>query len=196
MIGSRPGYRCRIRADYARLADDGHPRSLFVGERGLVLAIDNWLEELLSPEQHAGTVAQIVEASASQVDPAIAAAERLKQEASAGIRRIVDAVAAGHLESSEVAERLRTLHEQVAAADTVLARRGDVRPLSSEEVATVLAELGTMVELLTTATRQERAAFYQALRLRASYDPQERAVDLSMALSAGGGASERVGGGT
>jgi site-specific DNA recombinase len=195
-IGERRGYTCRIRADYATPAGgDGHPRRLFVSERALARTVDDWLAELFAPDQRQIVAEAIAGTGAPTMNPEDRAVRELG-DIERRIERLLDAVESGTLDSLEVAERLRRLRQQ---RDEVRAEISALRPseaVSATDVLQALDELGGLVGTMEAFTRENREAIYKATNLRITYHPAEREVDLALSLAPGGGANERVGGGT
>lgn len=99
--GSRLGYRCRLRDDYALPEGDEHPLSVWLPERRLVVATFEWLDELFSPANREQVLAQIAAPSPeAQGEGGDASAELADIERR--IERLVDAVENGVLGNDEV----------------------------------------------------------------------------------------------
>ncbi len=195
-VGERRGYTCRIRADYASArAGDGHPKRLFVSERALALTVDDWLAELFAPDRRQIVADAIAGAGATTVDPYDRAARELS-DTERRIERLLDAVEAGSLDTSDVAERLKRLRQQRDALRSEIQARRPSEAVTAAGVLQALDQLGGLVETMDAFSRENREAIYKAANLRITYHPAEREVDLAVSLAPGGGANERVGGGT
>ncbi len=195
-IEQRLGYVCRIRKDYALPSrGDGHPKRLFVSERALAATVDGWLGSLLSAQGRRETVETMVRAS-TEADPARARAERDCREAERRITRLLDALESGTIEEDEVADRLRRLRRQRDAARAQLNSANPTPELTSVDILALLDELGGLTGAMDQMRRGDRESVYRAANLRITYHPSSREVDLALTLNPGGGASERVGGGT
>jgi site-specific DNA recombinase len=195
-IGVRLGYTCRIRADYAvPSAGDGHPRRLLVSERALARTVDTWLSELFAPDQREAVAEAIAGVGAPAMDPHFRAVQELA-DAERRIERLLDAIESGTLDSVEVAERLTRLRHQRDALRAEISSRGPTDKVTASDVLQALDELGGLIGTMEAFTRENREAIYRAANLRVTYHPAEREIDLAVALTPGGGASDRVGGGT
>jgi hypothetical protein len=59
--GTRPYYRFSARARYPGIAD-AHPRDVLVSEQPIIIALEEWLDELFAPERATQTAQEIVTA--------------------------------------------------------------------------------------------------------------------------------------
>jgi hypothetical protein len=84
---------------------DGHPKMLFVLGKALTSTVDAWLSELFAPDQRRA-VAESIPGMGQAVDQEPGRAAKELTDVERRIARLLDAVEAGTLASSEVAQRL------------------------------------------------------------------------------------------
>jgi hypothetical protein len=129
------------------------------------------------------------------MDPQHRAIQELA-DAERRIERLVDAVESGTLDSVEIAERLTWLRHQCDALWAEISARRPTDSVTANDVLQALDEFGGLMGTMEAFTRENREAIHRAANLRVTYHPAEREIDLAVALTPGGGASGRVGGGT
>ncbi len=163
-------YRCEIRrgrALPAHLAD--HPATVYVNETAVLDHLDGWIESFADPEWLAESQA---------TDPA--GATRL-----AGMRaRLVDldrkiANLVVAIEDGGDAKLLTgQLAQRSAERDALKVRMITAEPtfLTSEQITAIVQGLGGITEALKSATAQERAAIYESLAIRLTYDDRTNQI--------------------
>ncbi len=105
LTGRSQGYTCRIRSDYATpKLGDGHPKMLFVSEKALTSTVDPWLSELFAPDQRQAIAESIADVGQT-LDQRPDRATKELADVGRRIERLLDAVEARTLDSSEVVER-------------------------------------------------------------------------------------------
>jgi DNA invertase Pin-like site-specific DNA recombinase len=142
LTGRSQGYTCRIRSDYATSKlGDNHPKMLFVSEKALTSTVDSWLSELFAPDQRQA-VAESIVGMGQPLDQRPDRTTRELADVERRIERLLDAVEAGTLDSSEVTERLKGLRQQREALRSEQAHRRPVETVTAAGVIQALDELG------------------------------------------------------
>ena len=156
----------------------------------------DWLATLTDPEHLDTTVAAIVAADRdTDPEPAeVTRARRQHRQLHVELDRMLAAIRAG-MDPDLAAGETRKIQADIAAADALIDRWEDsterVTPLVDADVHRAITEAGGIVGLLATADRTDRAALYQALGLKLTYEReaatgQER-VHAQLQLCSGGG---------
>lgn len=182
-------YRCHFRNDYP-VAD--HPKSINIAEAKIIPHLDEWLSQILHPDNLDATVA-----AAGSVDtepPEITAAKNTIAETRARRSRLVDATADRLIDRVDAQGRLPVAREREEQATQTIERwmSGSGGRLSATEMKTALESLTDLPELLGFATPAERRDLYEAAGVRPTYHrkPEEQVVlELDVV-------NFRVGGGT
>ena len=189
---SRLGYQCRLRADYALTVNDRHPKSVWLPERKLVIAVFDWLNELFSPAQRSSTLAQIADAGGGPSAVHQTAEADLK-DIERRIARLVDAVESGAFEAADVADKLRVLRDRRERVHKLLKATPPSAPLDVQAASDLLDRFGGLVGLEAHLTDEERRALLTDCHLNVRFDPWSRTAVFKVALDCG--VSARVGGG-
>ena len=185
--GDRRYYRCelrRVRPGY----DIDHPRDAYVREDALVEALDTWLEELFAPERAEHTAQLIVDAAAddparaTRIDHAKRSLAKARQQL-AQYRRSLDNGADATTLTAWITEA--AADERAALAELDDATATGPSPLTVDEVLNVVHDLGGMTGVLAAAAPDDRARFYEALGVTATYDGNARTATLSIEIPRG-----------
>lgn len=180
-------YRCTVtqtRALPAYLSD--HPKAVYVREDAVVRALDAWLPTLVDADLLAGS---------QEPDPSTTARHddlsRRLAEIDQATRNLVAAIEAG-TDPAVVQPRLNELKIERETAARDLTGMATPEAITTNDIERILAELGGLEHVLSTAEPIERAQVYASLGLRLRYQPGENRVvataDLGRVLSGVGGA--------
>lgn len=180
-------YRCEFGSTRSIPADLDHPRTVYVREDAIVPKLDAWLAEIVTPEALAA--AQTPPPDAEARDTATRAAIA---DCDLRINRLLGSLEAG-IDRDLVAPRVVKLRAERDRLEATLADRCSWRPLSPGEITAIADALGGLIAILENASPQDRAAVYQQLGVRLSYDPTVNQVWATADLPRVG---RGVGGGT
>jgi site-specific DNA recombinase len=163
-------------------------RSPYVREAPLIAALDDWLNDLFTPERADTTAQAIVEAAGH--DPALAAqlddAHRTLADARRKLAQYRTALDGGADPATITRWITETAHQERAAQARIEALTAQAPPpLTSGEAQALVQELGGIHEVLKHADQDERGALYAALGVSATYDPATRNAALTVALPRG-----------
>lgn len=175
---NKPYYRCSAtKTDYATPSVEGHPPTYAVREERILAAVDGWLDTLTHANYLDATVAAVLAADAqANVEPVeVTQARRRQRQLNVELDRILAAIRAG-MDPALAATETRKIQSDLAGAASVIElwERSNERPirLTEDDVRAVLAQTGSMVDLLRRADRAERAALYRALGLNLRYEKE------------------------
>jgi len=184
---SRRYYRCELRRSRPGVSID-HPVDVYVREAPLIAALDDWLDELFSPEHAAATAHAIVDAAGhdATLSTEIEEARRSIEDARRKLtqyRNALDGGADPATITTWITETAEQERRALARLDALTAQAPP--PLTPAEATALVRELGGMHELLETTDQAERKALYTALGVAATYDPATRSAALTVALPRG-----------
>jgi site-specific DNA recombinase len=201
MTGTNQGnrrryYRCELRRSRPGAPID-HPVDVYVREQPLVEAPDQWLDELFAPEHAAITAQAIVDAAAH--DPAYEARTNEARHTLANARQRLAQYRAALDDGADPATVTSWITEAATEERAALAELDHLAaqapaPLTADQALAVVDRLGGMPELLEHADQDDRAGFYAAVGVSATYDPTTRSARLTVAIPRK--RRKRVGGGT
>jgi hypothetical protein len=180
-------YRCEFGATRSIPTELDHPRTVYVREDAIVPKLDAWLAEIVTPE--ALSAAQTPPPDAETRDAATRAAIA---ECDLRIERLLGSLEVG-IDRDLVAPRVVKLRAERDRREATLGDRRSWRPLSPGEITAIADALGGLITILHNASPQDRAAVYQELGVRLSYDPTANQVRATADLARVG---RGVGGGT
>lgn len=200
MFGStakgNPYYRCAsTRDDYATTSVPGHPRSYTVREERIITALDTWLNTLTEPKTIESTIAKVLTADDSNVEPPEVTRARQKLvQLQVELDRVLAAIRAG-MDPALAAGQTRQIQAELFAAKSVVQRWNQsepgVDPLTEEDVRGALTEGRGLVTLLDVAERPDRTALYRSLGLQVTYKKEaptgQELVHARLELRGGGG---------
>ncbi len=183
--GVRRYYRCAARARYPGIAD-AHPLDVLVSEQPIIVAVEEWLDELFAPERATQTAQEIVAALAHGPDRSeqIDSARRRISTS----RRELDRCRAALREANSSAARREVLTwlDEAAAekeqAELALTAATQLAPpvLSVEEIVAVVDHCGGLTGVLHQTIDEERAALYEAMGVSAVYNAESNEVRLGV----------------
>lgn len=167
---------------------------MWISETKLVTAAFDWLDEVFAHDNRLRVLEQIATASID-APPAVSQAASDLKDAGQRIDRLVAAVESGILAPDEIADKLRHLRERRDRAKAVLAAAETATgQLDPQAIARLLDDLGGLVAIEASLTRQERRAVLEESNLSVRYNHDTRTALFKVDLARG--VSVRVGGGT
>ncbi|WP_232534335.1 hypothetical protein [Plantactinospora sp. KBS50] len=170
-------YRCRYPNEYALANHVQHPRNVYVAERDIVPALDNWLLKAFAPHRLTDTIRRLHAAQpdtgSSTVAPEIAAANKIIVMCDAKLvqyRAIADAGG----DPATVAAWMAEVNAQRAAA---LARRNEAarepspRRLTENDIRRLVGSFDDIRNIVRDARSEDKSNVYRELRLALTYEP-------------------------
>jgi hypothetical protein len=187
MTGTNQGhnrryYRCELRRSRPGATSD-HPVDVYVRENALVDALDRWLDELFAPENATDTAQLIVDAAANEPahDAQLALLRRRHTEARQRLtqyRRALDQGADPATVTEWISEAAAEERSALAELDALTSDAPS--PIGLGDVFAVVERFGSMAAVLAEADQTDRAMFYEALGVTATYDPATRSAELAV----------------
>ncbi|MEO3821755.1 hypothetical protein [Plantactinospora sp. B24E8] len=197
-------YRCRYPNEYALANHVQHPRNVYVAERDIVPALDNWLLKAFAPHRLTDTIRRLHAAQpeagpGAGVAPEIAAVNKIIAACDAKLvqyRAIADAGG----DPATVAAWMAEVNAQRAAA---LARRDKAarepapRRLAEDDIRRLVGSFEDIRNTLRDADSKDKSNVYRELRLALTYDPGKNKISVEAKPDADYcGVTVRVRGGT
>jgi site-specific DNA recombinase len=189
MTGTNQGnnrryYRCELRRSRPGATID-HPIDVYVREKALVEALDRWLDELFAPENATETAQLIVDAGANAPahDAQLVLLRRRHTEARQRLtqyRRALDQGADPATVTGWISEAAAEERSALAGLDALTSEAPS--PMSVGHVLAVVERFGSMAAVLAEADQADRATFYEALGVTATYDPASRRAELAVEI--------------
>ncbi|WP_326809417.1 recombinase family protein [Streptomyces sp. NBC_01775] len=181
-----PNYRCRYPAEYARSASLPHPLTVYVREGALLPALDAWIARTFAPGRLKQTLQALHQAQSMTTPapgPALEVARRTLADCDRRIDRYRAAIDAGtnpalvtEWINKATADR-NAAQRQIAAVTATTATPTKIpRPLTEEQIAQVIKDLGNLADRLQQAAPERKAPLYAAFGLSLTYDHSKRAV--------------------
>lgn len=181
-------YRCPLRSQRSLPAHMDHPPAVYVREDAIVTKLDAWLAEVVTPEALA--VAQVSPPEATAHDGAVIAAIA---DCDLRIERLMQSVEQASMPMEWVSRRIVDLRNERDRLEKRFPTRSHWRPLSAGEIEAMATALGGLMRTLQNASPADRAAVYDQLGLRLTYEPASNQVRAEVDLARG---PRGVGGGT
>lgn len=177
-------YRCRYPQEYALANTIEHPRNIYLAEREVLPALDDWLAQAFAPQHIEATVDALVAAQPSVgVAPAAdtAAVGQIIADCDAKLAHYRQALDAG-ADPTLVAAWIADVQAQKARA---LASRRSVRHtrMSKDEIRSLIDSLGNISLVLRTADPADKAEIYRQLGTRLTYEAENRLVRAEAGIS-------------
>ncbi|GAA2607402.1 hypothetical protein [Streptomyces axinellae] len=156
-----------------------HPLTVYVRESALLPSLDAWLVRVFAPGRLKQTLKALHQAqttASSAPDPALEAAHRTVADCERRIEGYRAAIDAG-TDPATVMEWINqaAAQRQITAAQTAPAPKA-ARPLTEEEIAQIIKDLGNLTDRLQQAAPERKAPLYAAFGLTLTYDHSKRAV--------------------
>lgn len=186
----RPYYRCAYPREYALAEHVKHPLNVYVQERDVLPALDDWLATLFAPHriddtvralaacQHTTQPTAATDVPDDESDALLAACEAKLAKYRAALEAGVDPETVGAWITAVKSERA------AIAARSVRARTA-ARPdqlLSEDQIAEILRALGDIRAVIHAADPADKARIYRGLGLQLTYAPGPRVVRAQVTL--------------
>ncbi|MEV4769343.1 zinc ribbon domain-containing protein [Micromonospora humida] len=198
-------YRCRYPNEYALANHVQHPRNVYVAERDIVPALDNWLLKAFAPHRLTDTIRQLHAAqphtSPGNVAPEITAANKTLAACDAKLAQY-RAIADAGGDPATVATWMTEVNAQRAAAltqrDTATAAQPPApRRLTEDDIRHLVGSFDDIRNTLRDAHSEDKSTVYRELRLALTYNPGENKISVEAVPDADYcGVTVRVRGGT
>lgn len=172
-----------------------HPAAVYVREAAICAPLNRWIATLFDASNRDRTVQALVGSQGSSFANAhLDQARRRLANAEARLRRHQAAIEAG-VDPAAIVDAINQAQAERAAARAELNGRPAPQELTRQDVEAMIDSIGDVSAALTQAEPQSLTALYEALRVQMIYDPESRAVDVTV-QPRGRVNSERVRGGT
>ena len=183
-----PYYRCRYPREYALASHVTHPGNVYLREADLLPAIDRWLAVIFAPHRLEQTIREMQAAQdpgPSHVIPLAVDTQSLVADCDVRLARYQAALDAG-ADPQAVAEWTRQVKNERAAAlarDTSQNRQPDARPLTEDDIRTLVTGLGDLRDVIRDAAAAVKAAVYTQLGLKVTYLPGQDKIRADVTIS-------------
>jgi site-specific DNA recombinase len=169
-------YRCKAAYEYALANNLDHPKTVYVREAPVLVAIDEWLTGLFDPERIDETCRALSQVKGSPECLArIEGARRMLNDIEDRLAKLTAAIEAGS-PADLLAPRLKTLQgERLRAEAELQASRPDTE-WTPEAVRILVDELGDLGAVLAMADPKLKAQLYDELGLELQFNPERRTV--------------------
>jgi site-specific DNA recombinase len=171
-------YRCRFPNEYAVGNKIDHPLTVYVREAAVLNPLDTWLAQAFAPHCIAQSLTALANAQPDD-GPAVEAARRAIAECDRKLARHRAALEAG-ADPALVAAWTQQVQQQRTAAEarlaTLTSRHGTNRPMSRNDIHTLVDTLGGLLNALRHADPADKADVYRELGVHLTYDHAERTV--------------------
>ncbi len=176
-------YRCRFPNEYGLANKVEHPRNVYLAEREVLPAVDEWLATLFAPHRLQETITALCEAQPNlDIDPAIRAAARMIEECDDKLARYRAALEAG-TDPTLVARWTAEVQARRAEALARSRHASGLRRMSNDEIHALVEALGNIRTVLASADPQDKAEVYSQLGMQLTYEPGKRTVQAELALN-------------
>jgi len=169
-------YRCRYPQEYALAKTVEHPRNVYLAERDVLPALDDWLAQAFVPIRLAITVEQLFASQPERVaDSDDGATAHTIADCDAKLARYREALEAG---ADPALVAAWTAEVQAHKAQALAARRtkhGQPR-MTSDEIRALVDTLGNIGAMLANAHPEDKAEVYRQLGTTLTYEPNKRLV--------------------
>ncbi|WP_078601012.1 recombinase family protein [Streptomyces violens] len=174
-------HRCRYTAEFARTAAMDHPLTIYLREDAILPALDAWIATAFAPAR-LGRTLQLLQRSqehAQAPDPTWEAARRTVADCERRLTQYRTALDGG-ADPVVVTRWINEAQAERHVAQQQLHRRSTQSPvvLTTEQIRTMIDELGGMAGLLSTAKPLEKRPLYEAFGLELIYNAQARVVSI------------------
>ncbi len=178
-------YRCRYPNEYALANHIQHPRNIYVAERDIVPALDNWLLTVFAPHRLTDTIHRLHAAQPhtepDTTTPNITAANKIIAACDAKLlqyRAIADAGG----DATTIATWIAEVNAQRAAAlaqrDTATAQKQAPDRLTENDIRRLVGSLDNIRNTLRDARSEDKRTVYRELRLTLTYNPGQNKISV------------------
>jgi DNA invertase Pin-like site-specific DNA recombinase len=193
--GDRTYYRCAARTIVpGSPVLKRHPKNVYLPERAVLEALNEWIGRLFAPEHRDETVDLLLASAGVTGDEPVPGAKIKTKitEASTKLRRLQDAIKAG-VNPVALVDAINEAQIELEAAQAEQALQPEARVITRAEVYAMIDYLGNVGAALKRGDPAELQKLYEALRLEIIYHADRKAAEVAIRP---GRDSERVRGGT
>jgi len=159
-------YVCK--PDKSVVEAQGHPPSVYVNERDLVIAVDLALSEIYEPSTVDTIIAALPEARSGAMElPDITEARHRRRDVLLRIERLLDSIEAGVVDPADVAKRLKERQKEVAALDAYI--DAAAKEHRTRDLAPLASALHSLRDYLIDPDPAARRSVYRGIDLHVSY---------------------------
>jgi hypothetical protein len=180
--GDRTYYRCAARTIVpGSPVLERHPKNVYLPERAVLEALNEWIGRLFAPEHRDETV-DLLLASAGITGTESAQSDVIKTkitQASTKLRRLQEAIKAG-VNPAAVVDAINDAQAELEAAQAEAALRPEARVITRAEVYAMIDYLGNVGAALKRGDPAELQKLYEALRLEIIYHADQKAVEVAI----------------
>lgn len=173
----RAYYRCKFPAEYA-IAQDKHPKTVYLREDAVLPGLDNWIAQLFDPD-HIDETSEAL-AAAGQVDPAEQSgrASILREQLSECDAKLLKyrALLEQQPDITVVGTWIAEVERDRRRLQRLLDDRSTARSLTTAEIRDLVAQLRNVTSALAAASPADRRAVYDELGVTLTYHPDRNAV--------------------
>jgi site-specific DNA recombinase len=175
-------YRRMFLAEYAAGSKISHPRAVYVREDRLTGRLDEWLAGLFHADRLPDTIESLAHAQDDGLaDAVVEQARREIAACDAKLRQHRAALEAG-ADPAVIARWMTETQAQRSGAQARL-RPGNMRqPMTTGQIAALIAQMGDIPAVLASAAPYDRAELYSQLGLTMTYDPSALKVQVAVRL--------------
>jgi site-specific DNA recombinase len=185
-----PYYRCRYPKEYALASNVRHPGNVYLREADLLPAIDRWLAVIFAPHRLEQTIREMHQSQdpgpgTARLAPLADDTQALIDDCDARLARYQAALDAG-ADPKAVAEWTRQVKNDRAAAlarDTSHNRQPTARQLTEDDIRALITSLGDLREVIHDAEPAAKAAIYERLGLKVTYQPGQDNIRADVTIS-------------
>ncbi|WP_080644102.1 recombinase family protein [Salinispora arenicola] len=197
-------YRCRYPNEYALANHIQHPRNIYVAERDIVPALDNWLLTVFAPHRLTDTIRRLHAAQPhtepDTATPNITAANKIIAACDAKLlqyRAIADAGGDAATIATWIAEVNAQRGAALAQRDTATAQKQAPDRLTENDIRRLVGSFDNIRNALRDARSEDKRTVYRELRLALTYNPGQNKISVEAKPDADYcGVTVRVRGGT
>ena len=176
-VRGEPYYRCRFPDDYPTGPAGGHPKNVYVKERAVVPGLDAWLGSLFDDDHLEDTCRVLAGASQTTTEEGRRAAALRRQiedcdRRLAQYRRTLDAGA----DPTTIATWMADVQRERRALELQLGQHVPGEELTTEQVRLLVAALKDIVQVLGSASRDDKAELYATLGIDLTFDHRSRQI--------------------
>jgi DNA invertase Pin-like site-specific DNA recombinase len=171
-----------------------HPKNVYLPERVVLDALNEWIGKLFTPEHRDNTVDRLLESAGLTGAGSARATQAKKTAAEAGtkLRRLQDAIKAG-VNPVALVDAINEAQAELEAARAEQAGQPDARTITRADVYAMIDYLANVGAALKRSDPAELQKLYEALSLEIIYHADQKAAEVTIRP---GRDSERVRGGT
>ncbi len=177
-------YRCRFPAEYALANKVAHPLNVFVRERDVLPALDDWLATEFRPHRIESAIQAMADAHRDpDAERAAGAARQAIAESEAKMDRYRAAIDAGG-DLQEITRWINAARAERLRAEAILRSRTSApRRMTAQEIKIIVEQLGSLAAVIRDADPADKAEIYKGLSLTLTYQPTSDTIHAKAQIS-------------